>query len=233
MEQPMNTMQRYLPSDLTIEERADKMPLIHGYAAVYHQKDDPGTQFTVAAAGVIERVIPGAFDEVISGNADVVALFNHDLNRPLGRTSAGTLTLSNDARGLRYSIDPPDTQYARDLVAGIQRGDIRGSSFGFYPPKRGETAWKSEGNQRIRELRTLRIRDVGPATTGAYASADTWVRSEADLAEIMSEADAIIAEEAAAMAAVEAVAAAALRIAKPKLSRSAIVARARTIDIRS
>ncbi|MCT7656157.1 HK97 family phage prohead protease [Oceanimonas sp. NS1] len=60
------------------------------------------------------------------------ALFNHDPNFVLGRTRSGTLALSVDADGLRYEIDPPDTQTVRDLVlAPLARGDITGSSFAF------------------------------------------------------------------------------------------------------
>jgi phage head maturation protease len=35
-----------------------------------------------------ERIQTGAFDRVLRSNPDVVALFNHDVDFPLGRTTA-------------------------------------------------------------------------------------------------------------------------------------------------
>jgi HK97 family phage prohead protease len=51
----------------------------------------------------------------------------------LGRNKSGTLRLSVDGIGLRYEIDPPDTQAARDLIESLRRGDVSGSSFAFLP----------------------------------------------------------------------------------------------------
>ncbi|MDN8705120.1 HK97 family phage prohead protease, partial [Staphylococcus aureus] len=72
-------------------------------------------------------------------NDDVRGLFNHDPNYILGRTTAGTLSLSVNERGLVYDITAPDTQTIRDLVlAPMQRGDINQSSFAFRVARDGE-----------------------------------------------------------------------------------------------
>ena len=58
---------------------------------------------------------PGAFRRALAADPDVRALFNHDSNYVLGRTTNGTLRLAEDPRGLVAEFDAPDTQYARDL----------------------------------------------------------------------------------------------------------------------
>ena len=67
----------------------------------------------------------------MGSNPDVRALWNHNPDHVLGRTTANTLALTLDARGLAYVIDPPDTQMARDLIVSMRRKDVTGSSFGF------------------------------------------------------------------------------------------------------
>src|SRR6476660_7289253 len=77
---------------------------ISGYAAVFNSETTIGGGFF----GFREIIAPGAFTEAIPRD-DVRALFNHDPNMLLGRTVSGTLTLSQDKRGLKYSVDLPDT----------------------------------------------------------------------------------------------------------------------------
>src|SRR6202171_3083218 len=76
--------------------------------------------------GFRERIKRGAFDAVLRSNPDVVALYNHDPNKVLGRTGAGTLRLSTDANGLAFDCDLPNTSYANDLAENLQRGNIKG-----------------------------------------------------------------------------------------------------------
>ena len=159
-----------------IAKRADGGPLIVGYAAVFYNPRDPGTMYQLDR-DVFERIRPGAFDKALRERDDVRALFNHSADHILGRTAAGTLRLSVDATGLRYEIDPPDTQTARDLMASLRRGDITGSSFAFNIE--GEE-YTRVGSVCYRELRCVRLFDAGPVTYPAYASASSGCRAGAD-----------------------------------------------------
>jgi len=128
----------------------------------------------------------GGFQEIIQSDAldnvfpkqDVLALLNHDENRGvLARytNGKGTLTLTKDSRGLRYTFDVPDTQAGSELVVGIQRGDIRASSFGFYVSD-GQR-WEKRGDEFIRTItRFDKIFDVSPVYRPAYI--DTYVKLE-------------------------------------------------------
>lgn len=150
---------------------------IVGYAAVYYRADDPGTEYTLWGDNV-ERIMPGAFDRAISED-DTVGLFNHDSNMVLGRRTAGTMRLTVDDRGLRYEIDPPDTQTGRDVVASLERGDVNGSSFGF---KIDHEEWVSEGDgvSNVRLIRGVKLFDVGPVTFPAYTSTAAGMRADTE-----------------------------------------------------
>ena len=137
--------------------------MISGYAAVFYD----GTERTQYHLGenVFERMAPHAFDGAIR-NDDVVALFNHNPDNVLGRSSAGTLRLSIDSVGLRYEIDNPGTSVAKDVAAMQARNEITGSSFAF---RAVDEDFRREDGVIIREVRDVRLFDVGPVTYPAYA----------------------------------------------------------------
>lgn len=153
---------------LTIETRADAgEKLIRGHAALFDTLSEN-------LGGFREQVAKGAFAGVLDD--DVRALFNHDPNHILGRTNAGTLSIAVDDTGLRYEIQPPDTQTARDLVTSIDRGDIDQSSFAFTV---AEDDWEeNEDGVWIRTiLKVRRLYDVSPVTYPAYPDASVGLRS--------------------------------------------------------
>lgn len=129
---------------------------IVGYAAVFNSTTDIGF--------FRERIAPGAFSAAIARD-DVRALVNHSDSRVLGRNKSGTLRLFEDERGLRYEIDAPDTQEARDLLVLMDRGDINQSSFAFVATS--ET-WDETGDKPLRTVNEVRLYDVSVVTYPAY-----------------------------------------------------------------
>src|SRR5207253_3125582 len=82
--------------------------IISGYAAPYNSESD-------LMYGFFREVIrPGAFDKSLKN--DIRALWNHNTAYVLGRTTAGTLDIRSDAKGLYFEVDPPETTWANDLV---------------------------------------------------------------------------------------------------------------------
>ncbi|MES2208591.1 MAG: HK97 family phage prohead protease [Chloroflexota bacterium] len=150
------------------------LPTITGYAAVFFDPADPGTEFRIWGK-TYERIMPAAFNNALARGDDARALFNHDTNHVLGRRSAGTLRLIVDARGLKYEIDPPDTATGRGLVESIRRRDITGSSFAFIPTAEMD---KREGDRDIIEVHDCELFDVGPVVFPAYAGTEAGVRGE-------------------------------------------------------
>lgn len=139
-----------------------------GHAAVFNQAADIGGWFE-------ELIEPGAFKASIKKD-DVRALFNHDPNFVLGRNKAGTLTMSEDDAGLKVSIDPPDTQFARDLAVSIERGDITQMSFAFQVQEE-EWVRGEKKDPDIRKIKKVRLYDVSPVTFPTYEGTDIAIRS--------------------------------------------------------
>lgn len=161
---------RCYSGEVRAEQRENEPARITGYGSVFNSRSEP-------LWGFREIIKPGAFDDVLSD--DVRALFNHDPNFILGRTTSGTLSLAVDERGLRYDITAPDSQTIRDLViAPMARGDISQSSFAFRVARDGEHWYEDDEGVVIREIgKFSRLFDVSPVTYPAYQEADSSVRS--------------------------------------------------------
>lgn len=156
--------------EVRAEKREDEPIHIIGYGSVFNRQSE-------VMWGFREIIMPGAFDDCLKD--DVRGLFNHDPNFILGRSNAGTLTLSVDETGLKYDIIAPDTPTIRDLViAPLQRGDITQSSFAFRIARNGEEWYENEEGVIIREIhKVARLYDVSPVTYPAYQEASSTVRS--------------------------------------------------------
>jgi HK97 family phage prohead protease len=180
----MKIERRALPNQLAavaMETRDDGQAKIVGYASVFYD-NTPQTEYPLWT-DCVERIMPGCFNRAMQED-DCRALFNHDPNCVLGRTTAGTCRLSIDAKGLRYEVDPPDTQLGHDLAASLNRGDITGSSFSFSVT---DQAWiTTESGVDVREIRGVKLYDVGPVTFPAYEATTAGVRREAELEEALA-----------------------------------------------
>ena len=165
---------RYVCGEVRLDFET-KAPRIIGYAAVFNER-------VKLWGNLWEEVAPGAFTNAIPRD-DVRALINHDPNLLLGRTKAGTLTLSEDAHGLKYEIISPDTTYAKDLQVSLKRKDINQSSFGFNIEKYSERKDEKTGERTI-TLQEVRLFDVSPVTFPAYPGTEAHVRMMAGDKEI-------------------------------------------------
>lgn len=151
-------------------EGEDK-PFFIGYASVFNRTTDLGY--------FVESIHPDAFNEALARQDDVRALFNHDPNLILGRTTSGTLTLSIDEKGLLSKIDIPDTTLGRDLKIHIERGDISQMSFGFYIEKEEKRGIVND--KPWFEIQQVRLFDVSPVTFPAYEQTSIEVKRSLDL----------------------------------------------------
>jgi len=154
----------------------DNRPVIEGVATVYNQE----TVISGWPEAFRETILPGSFAEVLAKNPDVIAANNHDWTQVLGRTTNGSLRLSDMPDGLHYAIDiNPEDQEAMNLYAKVKRGDIHQSSFAFNVD---EDRWLQPEDKNILPLRTIvtfnELIDVSPVTFPAYDQTSAAVRSK-------------------------------------------------------
>lgn len=164
---PNNIERRNLTHEFRVSPEG-QAPKIDGYASLTNSPYDCGWW--------TEVVDIHAFDSILATNPDVRALWNHNSDFVLGRSSAQTLRLALDALGLSYSIDPPDTTVARDLMVSMRRGDVRESSFAFIVAR---DAWvdNPDGTVTRTILEFEELLDVSPVTYPANNATTSQVRS--------------------------------------------------------
>ena len=139
---------------------------VEGYASVFNSMSED-------LGGFREIILPNAFSDVLDN--DVRALYNHDSNYLLARTTSGTLELKEDEKGLYYRFEMPNTSYGNDMLELFRRGDLSQSSFGFTVEK---DSWRMEDGQHVRYIeRVGSLFDVSPVVYPAYTAASSGLRS--------------------------------------------------------
>ena len=104
--------------------------------------------------------------------SDVRALFNHNADKVLARSSAGTLDLETDEKGLKFRFKIPNTSYGKDIAENLKNGNIDQCSFGFVLDDNGDSFDFDE--KRSIYQRTLKkiksVMDISLVTYQAYSS---------------------------------------------------------------
>lgn len=150
-----------------VEVRAEGRRLV-GYAARF----DTETRIR----DFTESIAPGAFNKSLAAGKDVLALVDHDTSRVLARTRSGTLRLSEDAHGLRFELDVPETSLGRDILALAARSDLGGMSFGFTVDADGEE-WRADR----RTLRSVTLHEISVVQAHpAYPETSVQARAHRD-----------------------------------------------------
>lgn len=129
--------------------------------------------------GATETVAAGAFSDTLEG--DIRALIDHETRLVLGRTTAGTLELKEDEKGLwgRVKINPND-QDAMNLYERVKRGDVDQCSFGFDIL---DEETEVDGSNVKWTIRKVKLYEVSVVTFPAYEETSVTARKQ-DLAEI-------------------------------------------------
>ena len=177
------------PISVEAETEDDQAPIFRGHAAVFDQESQDLGGFT-------EVIARGAFRRALTESQDTVALFNHDSNLVLGRTTNRTLELKEDPRGLHAEFNAPDTQYARDIRELVKRGDVHQMSFAFTV-LRDDWQERTDGTVLRRVLEVDRLYDVSLVTTPAYTQTTAEAIRDLNLtddSEVISEPSSDVAE---------------------------------------
>jgi HK97 family phage prohead protease len=161
---------RYVPLD-RMEVRSDgkRWAILNGHASVFNKE-------TIIYGMYREEVAPGAFAKTIK-ESDIRALWNHNPEIVLGRNKAGTLSLSEDDKGLAVEISPPENEWGRPVVEAIKRQDVSQMSIGFRIVKQEWDRPLDDTEMPKRRILEAKLYDVSPVTFPAYEQTDIAARS--------------------------------------------------------
>jgi HK97 family phage prohead protease len=143
-----------------------------GYGAVFFNPQVAGTEYKLAP-DMVERIDRHAFDNALKRKDDAACLFNHNPDNIVGRVSNGTMKLSVDSRGLKYTVDLPSSPMGENVKAAIRRGDVSGSSFQFIPTKQ-RFVRGTGSSPDVREILDVTLFDCSPVVFPAYQATSSY-----------------------------------------------------------
>lgn len=152
----MKDNREYRTLNLEVEQRneaGEPSYIVRGYASTYEPYvlfEDEGIQYK-------EQIDPHAFDE--ADLSDVVFRVDHE-GAVYARSSAGTLKVGIDERGLFDEADLSKTAKARELFEDIVAGNYPKQSFAFTVK---EDAYDRETHTRT-VLKVAKVFDVSPVS---------------------------------------------------------------------
>ena len=162
----MNKNREY--RNMTFEVRKDGAEpsfLVEGYASTF----EPYKLIEIDGEDYNERIEPTAFDE--ADMSDVVYRIDHE-GRVYARSSAGTIKLDIDERGLHHITDLSQTSGAREHFEDIAAGNYPQMSFAFSV---GADHYDAETRTRIID-RIDKVFDISAVSFPANPTTEIHVR---------------------------------------------------------
>jgi HK97 family phage prohead protease len=159
-------------SDFELRDASDGSVRFTGYACT--------TEEPYEIADFTETICKGAFKRTLGEEPDVRLVINHGMGGqlPIARTKSGTLTLREDARGLKVDADlNPEDPDVRAILPKLKRGDVDEMSFAFRATRQD---WNEDYTKRdIREV-ALHRGDVSIVSAGANPNTTATVMRSQD-----------------------------------------------------
>ena len=159
--------------------------IIDGYGIVFNQESR--VMYDVERKlSFIEIIEKEAVTEELLRSCDIKAVLEHDKRRLLARYryGNGSLSLTLDDYGLRYSFESPRTVDGDFAIEMINRGDIFGSSFAYYvdDKDKSKVTYSKKDGLLLRTVHKIDyISDISPVSDPAFYGTDVTVRSLEDL----------------------------------------------------
>lgn len=161
---------REIRNNETLNSTDSESRLVEGYAVVFNSR-------SVDLGGFYEVIERNALDGVIE-KSDVVCLLNHDINRGVlarSRNGQGSLSLSIDEKGLKFSFEAPKTSLGDEILEGVRRGDVSKCSFAFTVAD--DEYSKQEDGTILRTIRAIdSLYDVSVVYNPAYEATEVDTR---------------------------------------------------------
>jgi hypothetical protein len=184
---------------ISVRSDDDGRRFIEGYAMIFNQRSKLIREWGETFYEVIESSAP---DNVLKDpGLNTIATVDHWRDKMLGRVKSGTLVLTKDARGLKYTIEVPDTTLGNDMYELVKRGDYFESSFIFTIAEKGIRTDNSEDIPVKYVSDFSALYDVAVVIDGAYANTAVAARAqEWDIEDTTVETHDRASEDAAALA---------------------------------
>lgn len=168
-------LQRNTANELNINDRQ-----VSGYAVVFDTWST-GLPFKE----IIQR---GAIDLNTIKESDVFAKLNHRDDVILARSKygEGSLELTIDKKGLKYSFSAPNTEWGETLLEHIRRGEIDESSFAFTVADGGEVIKRNADGELLHYITKIdRLFDISPVFQAAYSATNCEARNADEKQELL------------------------------------------------
>lgn len=124
-----------------------------------------------------EVILPGAFARTIRAKTPSL-MFNHGKNplwqnMPIGRVEE----LREDTHGLFVRAKLTDNWLIHPIRDAIRDGAVTGMSFRFSVPEGKATKTRQDNGRNLVKIREVKLFELGPVTSPAYAETSVAVRS--------------------------------------------------------
>ena len=149
---------------------------VSGYAIIFNKWSEV---LSIGGRRCREMILPGAITQRTLETNDVKCLIDHDGKRLVARSNKGkgSLRLTIDDKGLRFSFLAPKTADGDFVVEMVSRGDLTGCSFAFGGEK---STWEEDSNgiwrRKITSIKYLA--DVSIVQNPAYPDTSVSVRKK-------------------------------------------------------
>lgn len=160
-----------MDGELRAAQNKDGTTELQGYACVFNQ----------VSTGLArkEYIMPHALDDVDFSKTMLV--YAHDLNKPLARVDSGTLQISIDKHGLKFTAELPNTTLANDIRQDILAGNIKGCSFRFTVDPAGDEYVRNAAGETVRYIHKIStVRELTLTAIPAYNETEVEVTRDED-----------------------------------------------------
>lgn len=164
--------------------------IISGYAVRFNEQS--------ADLGFYETIKQGAITQDVIDSSDILMLYNHDASNFLARSREGKGSLKLELRedGLYFEFVVPDTDFGKDILSKIERGDLTECSFCFtLSPEKDADEWKNEDGTYYRTINKIgKLYDVSIVNVAAYPTTSVNSRSFDEVKEVTGKLDGLLSE---------------------------------------
>lgn len=159
----------YAPRLQEVQEGEAPSRTIEGYAIVFGKESNLLVDYWDAYREIIE---PGAITADELKGMDIKMTMYHNREKLLARSNKGegTLNLSVDEVGVKYSFEAPNTEDGNTALELVKRGDLAGSSFAYWTDESSNVSYeKTAEGVLLRHVKKIsQIYDMTIAADPAY-----------------------------------------------------------------